>query len=98
MSDDSDPFLSQLKPARDPIGFTKAQAHGLVGRGLTKKIVTEENPAVAIGQSGTVIRAEPSALHESFAVVVDWGDREIWTYDDWADFSKDTDITPTDPI
>ena len=84
--------MIELVSVREPHGFTEDQAEGLVGRAVIKKITTAENPAVPIGQAGKVIAAEPSDLNAGFAVSVDWGDGEIWVYDDWADFSADVDI------
>ena len=57
--------------AREPHGFTAGQAKGLLGCTVTKKIITDENPVVLIGQAGKVIAAEPSDLNAGFAVIVD---------------------------
>ncbi len=72
--------------------FTEEQAEKLIGFGVTKRLISPENPAVRIGQQGTVIRIEPLDVPEGWSVVVNWGDHEIWTYDDWYRFFTDTNL------
>ncbi len=61
-------------------GFSKEAADGLVGKTVIKRVLQEENPAVKPGQIGKVVEARESEWADGFAVVVDWGDRELWEY------------------
>lgn len=84
--------VDDLFTPRAPVPFTREQAETLVGKTVSKAQLTPENPGVPISARGTVISAEESDLAEGWAVVVDWGRGDIWIYDDWLIFSKDTSL------
>ena len=81
-----------LKRTDELKGFSKEAAEELIGSSVTKRVLVEENPAVKPGQFGKVVKVEKSKIAESYAVSVDWGDREIWVYDTPEDFEQDVRI------
>ena len=70
-------------------GFSKDQAHSLLGATLVKLGFDPDYPVVKPGRVGKVIRIEKSQLAQGYGLTVDWGDNEIWEYDCTTIFSAD---------
>ena len=75
------PWTLVLSDTSNVKAFSEQQATGLVGKSVVKRVLSEENPAVKPGQIGKVVEVFETSIAEGFGIVVDWGNGEMWWYE-----------------